>query len=440
MESFCFPVSTLIAMKHFGMFCLVLLLLGGSFCRAQQWNPINIHPEKHAVTFDFLTDDLGYAIMQRLPFSQRTLEKTTDGGLTWNALNLPGVSDELQAIDFTANGVGVLVVRNLGSATTPTLIYQTPDDGVSWQDISPDTTATGIGTAVCAFIDQDTGFVASGERIHATFDGGANWTTTIITAYPMSMDFVDGMHGIIGLFDGTFSYLGGIMTTTDGGATWTTTWLTQTGTVIGEVGQWTSTLAYAAPVKYGSYGPTKFFTTSNNGASWDTVYVPDTLQDARLSDIHFPDPLNGVIAVSNFSVTLLYETTDGGGTWTLQDSMPWFDITDLELTAQTGYLGGEVGKIYKQDIVLGAEVPGLEAGMRLFPNPVAAGERVRWEGLGHGGPAGFAAVSLMDASGRVVWAQDLQHDGFRVPPVAAGVYMVRFSGVDGVRAVRLMVE
>src|SRR5688572_7222580 len=129
-------------MKHFGKFCLIALLLVGSFCHAQ-WDAINIQPDKYAVTLNFLTDDLGYALIQQNPFNQRTIEKTTDGGATWTALTLPN-ADELQDVDFSANGVGVLVVRNLQSSVTPTKVFQTTNDGTSWQDISPDTTSSGI--------------------------------------------------------------------------------------------------------------------------------------------------------------------------------------------------------------------------------------------------------------------------------------------------------
>jgi photosystem II stability/assembly factor-like uncharacterized protein len=438
-SSWLFNPTYLDAMKHFGKFCLVALLLVGSTCRAQ-WDDININPDKYAVALNFITDDLGYALMVQNPFNQRTIEKTTDGGATWTPLTVPNAG-ELQDVDFSANGVGVLVLRDLQSSVAPTKVFQTTNDGTSWQDISPDSTATGIGTAVIQFLDVDTGFMASGERIHATFDGGATWTTTTIIGYPQSMDFVDGMHGVIGLFDGSFAYTGGMMTTTDGGATWTTTWLTDWGTVIGEVGQWTTTRAYAAPAKWGSNSQSRFFTTTNNGVSWDTVAVPDTLPDGELSDIHFLDPLNGVIAVSSFTRTVLYETTDGGSTWTMQDTLPYFDITDLELTAHTGYIGGDQGKIWKLDVALGAVEPGpvRDGQLGLFPNPVAVGTSLRW-----GSTEAFDAVRLVDVAGRVVWQGDLRgylrERGFMVPPVCPGLYVVELSGAGMVRMGRVLVE
>lgn len=302
-------------MKHIEtLFTLAFLLLFQA-C-VGQWADVTINPSKRIDVLNFLNDNVGYAMMIENGNSTKTLEKTTDGGNTWAILNLPVQGQEFQDLYFSANGVGVALYRNLQNMVTPTMIFQTLNDGISWQDISPDSTATGIGTAQCQFLNPDTGFFATDQFFYSTIDGGATWTSQMLVGYTMALDFMDANHGTVGLFDGTFNYFGGILSTTNGGATWNTTLLNGTGngTVIGEVGQLTPNIAYAAPVKFGAYGQHRFFKTTNNGTTWDTILVPDTLSNGTLSDIDFKDEMHGVISVSSFTVTYMYKTINGGVT------------------------------------------------------------------------------------------------------------------------------
>ena len=432
-------------MKHLVKLSLLAFLLLANLVNGQaagQWTPINLNPSKYILSLNFLNDNLGYAMVQENPGNILTLEKTTDGGQTWSTISLPAGGPEFQDLHFHADGSGVVVFRDLNDPLTPTKIYKTLTDGVFWQNISPDSTAIGIGNAKCQFLDANTGFLATDQFLYTTLNGGQDWTTFPLNGYTISLNFLDADHGTIGLFDGTFNYFGGMMTTSDGGASWNTSQLTENGTVIGEVGQLTTNFSYAAPVKWGSYGQHRFFKTSNNGVSWDTVFVPDSLPNSSMSDIHFTDELNGVIGISDFFITHLYYTRDGGLTWIFQDSIPYFSITDLQMTPNTGFIAGEMGKLYKLDIPLfrageSFATEGRDAAIILYPNPVSPGNTLNWKS-----ESAFTQVSLFDLTGKVVLKQEIR-SGERelvLPNLVSGVYLLKFESPEGIKLAKLMIN
>jgi photosystem II stability/assembly factor-like uncharacterized protein len=419
-------------MKNLGKLLLLLLLLAFRLGQAQ-WTPINLSASRQATAMGFLSDDLGYAIMYTAT-NQELLEKTTDGGQSWTTLNLPVQGPDLQAMNFYAPGKGVAVFRDLNNNVKPTQLYMTADDGATWQEIGPDSTATGIGNASTQFLNDLQGFLTTDDYFYRTVDGGATWTTMQMSGYPMSIDFLDADHGTVGLFDGTFNYFGGIAATADGGATWQTTWLTDNGTVIGKVGQWTTTSSWAAPVNFGAYGQTRFFKTTNNGLSWDTIQVPDTLPDAALSGIDFKDPMQGVITVTSFTTTISYQTNDGGATWAWLDTLPYFGVTDLVLTATTGYLAGEIGKIHRLDGTLGLNET-ISSSVHVFPNPARVGQRVRWDDADQ-----FTTVELTDLAGRSLHRAELSQPEFVLPDVPKGLYLIRLMGATQNAVSKLLIE
>jgi photosystem II stability/assembly factor-like uncharacterized protein len=121
-------------MKHTRNLLLIAFLLFTFQFSYSQWDSLNLSPAKNLERVDFLTDDLGYAMLVVTQTSARTLEKTTDGGVTWTDITPAAGSAYFQAFDFSANGIGVAVFRDLQNPVTPTLIYQTVNDGHGdWQ-------------------------------------------------------------------------------------------------------------------------------------------------------------------------------------------------------------------------------------------------------------------------------------------------------------------
>jgi hypothetical protein len=158
------------------------------------------------------------------------------------------------------------------------------------------------------------------------------------------------------------------------------------------------------------------------------------LPNSTLSGIDFRNPMQGVITVTSFTTTISYKTSDGGATWAWLDTLPYFAVTDLVLTANTGYLAGEFGKLYKLDGLLGVAAPSLGQ-MRAFPNPILPGQMLQWEA-----EAQPTHASLVDMAGRTLHQTELHQPCFRMPELAPGIYFLRLETDLGVRSSKIIVE
>ena len=420
-------------MKQIKILLIVAIIFYSNYSFGQ-WQEINTIPSQYMESLNFITDDIGYVVLTEMGGS-KTIEKTINGGNSWTVINMPVPSGDLQDVHFNIEGEGVAVVRDFADDAAPTKIYQTLNDGTNWQDISPDSTVAGIGNAQCQFLDQNIGFLSTGEKLYTTVDGGSNWNSYDLAGIAISMDFMDANHGIIGLFDGTFNYFGGMICTSDGGTTWNNKQLMENQTVIGEVMQIDENIAYAAPVKWGAANQQKFFKTIDNGINWDTMPVPNTIANTALSDIDFKDELNGAITVSSQEHNYIYKTTDGGATWELQNSTPFFGITDLELTTNSGYLSGGLGVFYKLVEPLSLKEPAF-IDVNFYPNPVSSEQVVFWNSSEK-----FTSLSIFDFLGKKIHQQSLLQNNTKLPNLARGIYLLQLQNDQKIgETIKLVVE
>ena len=190
-----------------------------------QWVEINTIPNQTIKKFNFISDDIGYALIYDLSNNKELVLKTTDGGNQWDSiagLNLL----EFMDISFIKDSVGFSVYRDLNNLNSPMKIYKTNDDGNNWLDISPSSTNAGMGNSVVQFLDENVGFWGVGSVLYKTTNGGNTWDTTLLSGTTlqnnvsiMSMDFIDQNNGVIGTWDNSFFYSGSMYSTNDGGNT-----------------------------------------------------------------------------------------------------------------------------------------------------------------------------------------------------------------------------
>tara|TARA_B110000879_G_scaffold90984_1_gene124894 strand:- start:3070 stop:3690 length:621 start_codon:yes stop_codon:yes gene_type:complete len=111
----------------------------------------------------------------------------------------------------------------------------------------------------------------------------------------------------------------------------------------------------------------------NGGLSWDSISI-DTfnIYRAKLKIVDFIDALNGKIVLKTpFNDTAyVFKTNDGAQSWVFEDTVFLYDVKDLQITAGTAYLGGDVNEIYK----LNSTVDVLNSNrykpsISLYPNP-----------------------------------------------------------------------
>jgi photosystem II stability/assembly factor-like uncharacterized protein len=150
----------------------------------------------------FFTDpDHGWVMMQ-----SDTVFRTTNGGITWEAIGLPSFGF-LEGF-FLDQNLGWIVGYNSN-------ILKTTDGGITWTDISPAERSAWYNS-VC-FTDSDKGWVVGDNNlILHTRDGGETWEYQS-DSYPRSLysvTFVDSLNGWISASYGEIFY------TADGGLNW----------------------------------------------------------------------------------------------------------------------------------------------------------------------------------------------------------------------------
>ncbi|MCF6180593.1 YCF48-related protein [Lutibacter sp.] len=130
------------------------------------------------------------------------LYKSTNNGGTWNELNLPSTiqNSEIVAINFIDNNNGFIVNFNRE-------IYKTSDGGLNWILVSSGGNFTDLIMSIL-FLNENDGYVLSGNSIYRTNDGGLNWSKEYehedidnylisMTSTPNGKLYVVGENGII---------------------------------------------------------------------------------------------------------------------------------------------------------------------------------------------------------------------------------------------------
>ena len=362
------------------LFSILTLLMVISHVVIGQWVELNTIPNQTIKKFNFITDDIGYALIYDLSTNKELVLKTTDGGNQWDSIAGKNLL-EFMDISFIKDSVGFSVYRDLNNLNSPMKIYKTNDDGNNWLDISPSSTNAGMGNSVVQFLDENVGFWGVGSVLYKTTNGGNTWDTTLLngttllnTVSIMSLDFIDQNNGVIGTWDNSFFYSGSMYSTNDGGNTFNIFNLNSYNTIVNDVDYMNNNTVYASCKDVWGSDRTPFISKSiNGGLSWDSISI-DTfnIYRAKLKIVDFIDALNGKIVLKTpFNDTAyVFKTNDGAQSWVFEDTVFLYDVKDLQITAGTAYLGGDVNEIYK----LNSTVDVLNSNrykpsISLYPNP-----------------------------------------------------------------------
>jgi photosystem II stability/assembly factor-like uncharacterized protein len=162
-----------------------------------------------------------------------TLQRTTDGGLAWATVNLPGVR-EARDIDFVDATRGWMVAQADqmvgGCPDYDEQIYRTTDGGQTWTPLLPGGSPWRCESNLrqVVFVDANRGWVVGHNLLLRTSDGGLNWVAVDTTVARSSfIDFVDAQRGwrVLSDLQTDYDY---VQRSGDGGATWQTVLATST--------------------------------------------------------------------------------------------------------------------------------------------------------------------------------------------------------------------
>jgi photosystem II stability/assembly factor-like uncharacterized protein len=244
-----------------------------------------------------------YQLKEGEPLSY--LLRTTDGGTTWQRVNLEGVNREARLSRFIIgpDGKGWLI----GEAGT---LYATRDGGKTWLSQTPPSRFLLLGGAMLDA--HQSWLVGAGSTIVYTYDGGATWrkgsfkesqTTqkTGAASAPERVKFYS-----ISIVDAERGWIvgqgGKIYATTDGGHTWSTQ-ASGVGTDLFDVKVFDSGEGWSTGA-----GGTLLY-TDNGGARWTKI---ETETKHQLERLFFVNRNRGWVV--GFGGTILSYSTDNPST------------------------------------------------------------------------------------------------------------------------------
>ena len=192
-----------------------------------------------------------------------------------------------------------------------------------WTAILADTFATSFTNYGVFFVSENLGFVvgkvATGiDVIYKTTDGGGSWTETLGQFGETLQDvfFINGNQGAVVGDDMVIAY------TTDNGTTWNDA--TLNGVPSGNEGSDINHLTFLNDNDGLATGQLLLKTT-DGGLNWDYVEIPGLADEMKSA--YMKDAMNWWVTGDD----KIYETTDGGATWT--------DIADLGIITSSQLYG-----------------------------------------------------------------------------------------------------
>jgi len=159
------------------------------------WTDISIIPRKPLITnlgithVAFVNNLVGWATT---PYG---VYKTINGGLDWTFQHAPtGIITHLSVVD--ANTCFIFYFANQAFNTVDR-IAKTTDGGANWQEVFNETTRNSVSGIW--FVNASTGYMARGNGIFKSSDGGVSWSKVIAINSSqcgfMDIFFTDANHG-----------------------------------------------------------------------------------------------------------------------------------------------------------------------------------------------------------------------------------------------------
>ncbi|MFN0189371.1 MAG: YCF48-related protein [Bacteroidia bacterium] len=383
-------------MKKLKLLVTISFLFLAFHTHAQNWYPVTSGTTRNLNTIHFPSPSVGY-----IGGDDSLLLKTTDGGLTWNPLNLSGIPNfgfnaDILNIQFLTDSIGYMTVGPYSNS------YKTVDGGLNW-------TVSFFWGINCYnqglfFFDQNNGFIGGagcfqGELISKLTNGvwsaatmnSSTWSSNLI----VDIDFYNTQLGLAASSSGL------IYRTTDGGFTWDSIPSHPNMNPITSVLMINDTLAYASYKALNTgFG---LYITTDGGLSW--------AEDFNSATFFYPDFLalhqsgNGEIFSGGYSpgsqTGLIFRSPGDIVTWNY-DALAQ-KINDISsYNDSIVFAVGDSGAIYVNKILIAQSVfenPSPSLTIDVFPNPA---QQFIQLSLPEGFETKGALVSIYAISGQLI--------------------------------------
>ena len=292
-------------------------------------------PASTSLSGAFLDALHGWVLAPSADYSSGTIYRTQDAGRTWQSAPVPFAGATFDFLDATLGWA--MVGTGAGAGSSAVDIYQTADGGSNWSrlyslDPSQSDAPGGLPFAGSkngiGFATSTRGWVGGAEPMDSyvwlfvTQDGGRTWQhqdLALPAGFENAMTSVDApifantLEGVlpVQLFMGdlvaTVFYR-----TSDGGLTWQAT---RPVTLIGQ-------FSVSSMSDFWVWDGKTLVASYDGGQTWQSIPANINLADA-LSQLDFVAPAQGwALGMDANSASTLYQTVDGGYTWTPPGGQP----------------------------------------------------------------------------------------------------------------------
>lgn len=347
---------------------LILLILFSLSIQANfaQWTEIAI-PLNYFYGSNFINDNTGFLLT-----GSGYLERTSDGGTTWDSIGTPYEYSWLNTSHFLDNNLGFIG----GGANFPfppssisDLILKTTDGGMSFDSIYGSLSSSDI--QAIDFADNNHGMFLGPFYSFKTSDGGSTIDSLFIpnsnntTMFGSDIAYVDLQNAFAlthqYLSSGPLAFARFIYVSHDEGETWTQLF-------VDSVANPTSQIQFLNPQIGFLAGGQQLLKTNDGGSSWQTLLTTPNL---GIQQVHFVNSNTGFLSAQYADTSYLYSTLDGGINWQLELIDTNFQATSLSITANYLY-ASDFRKLYKRaidSISVGISTLGNTPSLQLYPNP-----------------------------------------------------------------------
>ncbi|HWY13471.1 MAG TPA: T9SS type A sorting domain-containing protein [Bacteroidia bacterium] len=362
---------------------------------------------------------------------------TSNGGTTWTSGNiLPDTNtyeiSNIEGIDADTAWIAAWTksTGNMG------VLYKTNNAGVSWTNVTPVGTFTNASSFAdfVAFVNPTVGIclgdpVGGSFEIHKTINGGATWSAIAGTNIPNPVSGEYGLTNSFTTYSNTIWYgtnKGRVYRSSNAGSTWTVS-AAMTGAT--DVSRLAFTDANNGLCIAATGTVQNLWQTTNGGMTWTNLAQPI---NCGFNDVAAIKGTSWFASVSNPSMSIAY-STDNGVTWNSWGGSGIGYLTIGFSDNATGWAGtfsdavsASVGGVYKfSGLPLGIAQSNLAPkAISTYPNPNNGTFQILLPSAKRG-----LSISVTDALGNVVYSEKTtttssENKTFNLQHLAKGIYFV----------------
>lgn len=313
-----------------------------------QWNQNYLWPSSEIRSLSVLNDN----IIWTKDFNDSKISYTIDGGLNWTSKNLP-ITWNYQEGGICA--VNATTVYNIVCQGPDLGLYKTVDAGTTWTKQNAFNSTSTFPDIVYFWNENEGVTIGDGNsnlkyEIYTTSNGGNTWNPVPASSMPTGpTDYTYNTNNVFKVHANTIYFLtnfGKIMKSTNKGISWseiTTPLISPTGASFDFKDDLNGILTY------NNSGQFKVYNTSDGGNTWTQISTPSCIGAIRYSQA------NNAYLSANYYNGYSY-STDNGLTWIQNQTFNKVGLGMIDVTSTGKVFIGGLGSVFSTDNYLSENI------------------------------------------------------------------------------------